>query len=76
MFIDELTDSQVLRLRAILIAENLCQPFEALGVEGAIAVDNGGALSPRDGDTEATLPSLADENMYRAGQSHLAYRGV
>lgn len=63
------TDSEALEHRAFLIAENLYRRFGILGTTGAIFVKIGGALSPRDGDSEMDLLSMADKNMYRPRQS-------
>ena len=76
MLLHGLTDPDALSNRAILIAENLCRPFEVLDVAGAVSVNIGGALSPRDGENEAELLLLADRNMYRAKQSRKSYCGA
>lgn len=73
ILLDGLADEQHLDERAVRIGQNLCQPFTLLGVNGAIKVNIGGALSPRDGSEESALLAVADRNMYRAKQSGRQY---
>jgi diguanylate cyclase (GGDEF)-like protein/PAS domain S-box-containing protein len=73
MVLAGLADPQLLRQRAESVAETLCRPFNVLNVRGTISVNIGGALSPRDGSTEAELLAHADNNMYRAKQSGQRY---
>lgn len=75
MLLDGLSDPETLRERAHLIVDNLCRPFEVLGVKGEISVNIGGALKPQDGDSEAALLAVADKNMYRAKQLRKPYCG-
>ena len=73
VLLDGLTEAQRLQDSAISIGESLCQPFSILGIQGAIDVSIGGALSPRDGAREEELLAVADSNMYRAKQSGERY---
>ena len=64
---------ELLELRAAGIARNLSQPFHIGDLSSTIGVNIGGAMYPRDSDTEDGLLKIADQNMYRAKQADVDY---
>ncbi len=73
LFLDQLRDDAILEQRAVAVAEGVTQDFHIGDLTGSIGVNIGGALFPRDGDSEDDLLRVADRNMYRAKQSGRPY---
>ncbi len=73
LYLDQLRDNVILEQRAVAVAEGVTQDFHIDDLTGAIGVNIGGALFPRDGGSEDELLRVADRNMYRAKQSGRAY---
>lgn len=69
----DLSDSRLLRQRAVTLAQTLSRPIHIHEISSEIGVNIGGAIFPRDADTEAELIKVADRNMYRAKQSGVDY---
>ncbi len=70
---DQLRDRDILEQRATAVVEGITRDFHIGDLTGAIGVNIGGALFPRDGESENDLLRTADRNMYRAKQSGRAY---
>ncbi|MDH3764123.1 MAG: GGDEF domain-containing protein, partial [Gammaproteobacteria bacterium] len=62
-----------LEQRAINIARSLNQPFHIGELSSSVGVNIGGAIYPRDSESEDGLLKVADQNMYRAKRSGLDY---
>lgn len=73
ILVDRVSDPNLLALRAAAIAKSIEQPFRIDSVSGMIGVNIGGAIHPRDGNTEEDLLAVADRNMYRAKRSEQPY---
>ena len=69
----DLSDSRLLRQRAVTLAQSLSRPIHIDEISSDIGVNIGGAIFPRDADTEAELIKVADRNMYRAKQAGVDY---
>jgi diguanylate cyclase (GGDEF)-like protein/PAS domain S-box-containing protein len=74
MLFDGLDDPDHLRERALAVAHSIAQPLRLGAAAGTLGVNIGGALSPRDGASEAALLAAADQAMYRAKKAGVAYR--
>jgi diguanylate cyclase (GGDEF)-like protein len=68
-----LTDTTLLAQRAAAIAASLTRNFHIGDLSSSVGVNIGGAIYPRDGDSEEVLLKMADQNMYRAKQSDIDY---
>lgn len=73
VMLDGLVDIDLLGQRAAKIARSLSRPFHIGDLSGAIGVNIGGAMYPRDSETEDGLLKLADQNMYWAKQADVDY---
>jgi diguanylate cyclase (GGDEF)-like protein/PAS domain S-box-containing protein len=73
ILIDLISDPQLLAARAAAIVESIEQPFRIENVSGSVGVNIGGALYPRDGNTDEELLAVADRNMYRAKRLQQPY---
>ncbi|MDH3713439.1 MAG: sensor domain-containing diguanylate cyclase [Gammaproteobacteria bacterium] len=73
VLLDRLSDAGDLHARAAGVAFRLNQPFHIRGIAATVGVNIGGALYPRDGESERDLLAVADRNMYRAKQAAQAY---
>ncbi len=69
----DLADSGLLRQRAATLARTVSQTIHIDHISSEVGVNIGGAIYPRDGDTEAELLKTADQSMYRAKQGGLDY---
>lgn len=70
---DALQSRDTLEKRAATVAESVTREFHVDKLIGSIGVNIGGALFPRDGNSEEALLKVADRNMYHAKQSGKAY---
>lgn len=68
-----LSDPRDLQARASGVVQRLNQPFHIGAATATVGVNIGGALYPRDGQSESDLLAVADRNMYRAKQAGQAY---
>ncbi len=73
ILVDLMSDPRLLASRASAMVESIEQPFRIDGLSGRIGINVGGAIHPRDGNTEEELLALADRNMYRAKRSEQPY---
>ncbi|UCH40568.1 MAG: diguanylate cyclase [Gammaproteobacteria bacterium] len=69
----DLADRGLLQQRAATLARSVSQPIHLGELTSEIGVNIGGAIYPCDGDTEAGLLKIADQNMYRAKQAGVDY---
>ncbi len=69
----DLADRELLRQRAAALARTVSKTIHIDRISSEIGVNIGGAIYPRDGDSEAGLLRVADRNMYRAKQNGLSY---
>lgn len=73
VMLDGLVDIELLEQRAAKIARSLTRPFHIGDLSSSVGVNIGGAMYPRDSETEDGLLKVADQNMYRAKQSNVDY---
>jgi len=73
ILVDLMSDPRLLASRASAMVESIEQPFRIDSLSGRIGINVGGAIHPRDGNTEEDLLALADRNMYRAKRSEQPY---
>lgn len=73
VLLTDLGDGALLRQRAAALARALSQPIHIGEISSSIGVNIGGAIYPRDGDSEAEMLKVADRNMYRAKQAGVDY---
>lgn len=73
LMFDGLMDTKYLKQRAAAVAATVAQPFRIGGLTGSVEVNIGGAMFPRDGNSEAELLKVADQRMYRAKQIDVSY---
>lgn len=73
VLLDGVADAALLEPRAMALAESIAQPFRVSDVSGAVGVNIGGALFPRDGGNEDDLLLAANLAMYRAKHSNRAF---
>ena len=73
ILVDRVSNPNLLAARAAAIVESIEQPLRIENVSGMIGVNIGGAIHPRDGNTEEDLLAVADRNMYRAKRSEQPY---
>ena len=73
VMLDGLVDIELLEQRAAKIARSLTRPFHIGDLSSEVGVNIGGAMYPRDSETEDGLLKVADQNMYRAKQSNVAH---
>lgn len=80
VMLDGLADIELLEQRAAKIAKSLTRTFQIGDLSSAVGVNIGGAMYPRDSETEAGLLKVADQNMYRAKQTdadfHVGKKGA
>lgn len=65
--------SELLDQHAVRIAGSLPRTFHIDKLSSAIGVSIGGAIYPRDSQTEAGLLKVVKQNMYRARQTEIDY---
>ncbi len=65
--------SELLEQHAVRIAGSLTRTSHIDKLSTAIGVSIGGAIYPRDSQTEAGLLKVADQNRYRARQAEIDY---
>lgn len=73
VILDGLVDIELLEQRAAKIARSLTRRFHIGDLSSKVGVNIGGAMYPRDSETEDGLLKVADQNMYRAKQSNVAH---
>ncbi len=73
VMLEGLGSIDLLELRAAGIARNLSQPFHIGDLSNTVGVNIGGAMYPRDSDTEDELLKIADQNMYKAKLADVDY---
>ena len=73
VLLDGVASAALLEPRAMALAESIAQPFRVSDVSGAVGVNIGGALFPRDGGSEDDLLLAANLAMYRAKRSNRAF---
>ena len=73
LMFDGLVDIKLLKQRAAAVATSVARPFRIGGLSGSVEVNIGGAMFPRDGSSEVELLKVADQHMYRAKQTDVAY---
>jgi diguanylate cyclase (GGDEF)-like protein len=73
VMLNGLADVELLELRAANIARSLTRPFHIGGLSNAVGVNIGGAMYPRDSETEKGLLKVADQNMSQAKQADVDY---
>jgi len=73
VMLNGLVDIELLEQRAAKIARSLTRPFHIGNLSSTVGVNIGGAMYPRDSETETGLLKLADQNMYRAKQTDVDY---
>ena len=73
ILVDLMSDPRLLASRASAMVESIEQPFHIDSLSGRIGINAGGAIHPRDGNTEEDLLAVADRNMYRAKRSERPY---
>jgi diguanylate cyclase (GGDEF)-like protein/PAS domain S-box-containing protein len=73
VMLDGLADIELLEQRAAKIAKSLTRTFQIGDLSSVVGVNIGGAMYPRDSETEAGLLKVADQNMYRAKQTDADY---
>lgn len=74
VILDGFAEVGLLEQRAAAIAASVSRPFHIDDLSSAVGVNIGGAIYPGDGETESELLKAADQNMYRAKQSGVAYQ--
>lgn len=73
VLLDGVASAALLEPRAVALADSIAQPFRVSDVSGAVGVNIGGALFPRDGRSEDDLLLAANLAMYRAKRSSRAF---
>jgi diguanylate cyclase (GGDEF)-like protein/PAS domain S-box-containing protein len=73
VLLDGVASAALLEPRAVALADSIAQPFRVSDVSGAVGVNIGGALFPRDGRNEDDLLLAANLAMYRAKRSNRAF---
>lgn len=73
VLLDGVASAALLEPRAVALADSIAQPFRVSDVSGAVGVNIGGALFPRDGRSEDDLLLAANLAMYRAKRSNRAF---
>lgn len=73
VLLDGVASAALLEPRATALAESIAQPFRVSDVSGAVGVNIGGALFPRDGGSEDDLLLAANLAMYRAKRTNRAF---
>jgi diguanylate cyclase (GGDEF)-like protein/PAS domain S-box-containing protein len=73
LMFDGLVDIELLQQRAAAVATSVARPFRIGGLSSSVEVNIGGAMFPRDGSSEAELLKVADQHMYRAKKTDVAF---
>ena len=73
LMLDGLVDIELLERRAAAVATSVARPFRIGALSSSVEVNIGGAIYPRDGSSEVALLKVADQHMYRAKQTDVAY---
>lgn len=74
LFLDGLDDTEILEQRAAAVADSVARPFHIGDLSSAVGVNIGGAIFPRDGESERELLKIADLNMYQAKHAGIPYK--
>jgi len=73
LLLDGLVDIELLKQRAAAVANSIARPFRIGELSSSVEANIGGAIYPRDGNTEEALLKVADRHMYQAKQTDVAY---
>ena len=74
LFLGGLDDTEILEQRAAAVADSVARPFHIGDLSSVVGVNIGGAIFPRDGESERELLKTADQNMYQAKQAEIPYK--
>jgi diguanylate cyclase (GGDEF)-like protein/PAS domain S-box-containing protein len=74
LFLDGLDDTEILEQRAAAVVDSVVRPFHIGDLSSVVGVNIGGAIFPRDGESDHELLKTADQNMYQAKQAGVPYK--
>jgi diguanylate cyclase (GGDEF)-like protein/PAS domain S-box-containing protein len=74
LLLEGLDDTKVVERRAAAVFNSVTRPFHIGDLSSVIGVNIGGAIYPRDGESEGELLKVADQNMYQAKQAGIPYK--